>query len=110
MGWLVLLPVILIGSAGLASFASVTFSSLRITTAGVEFRNYPQASRVIPLDRVDHFIPAERVGTFSFLRPPTAVLLLTDGSRVTVRSMTEPEAGYGIEALNDRLAALHPGA
>jgi hypothetical protein len=110
MGWLVLLPVILIGSAGLASFASVTFSTLTITKAGVEFRNYPQASRVIPLESADHFVAAERPGAFAFLRPPTAVLVLTDGSRVTVRCMTDPHAGQGIEALNRRLATLHPGA
>jgi hypothetical protein len=108
VGWLVLLPVILIGSAAVASFLFVRLSTLRITTAGVEIRNYPQAPKVVPLGAVDHFVPADRVGTFAFLRPATAVLLLQDGSRVPVRAVHEPEAGYGIDALNDRLAALQP--
>jgi hypothetical protein len=106
MGWLILLPVILIGSAGLASIAFVRFSTLRITNTGVEIRNYPQAPKVIPLARVDHFIPAEPVGAFAFLRPATAVLLLSDGSRLAVRTLNEPDAGHGIEALNHRLADM----
>ena len=40
------------------------------------------------------------------MRPATAVLLLTDGSRIPARAIAEPEAGYGIEALNRRVAAL----
>ena len=55
-------------------------------------------------------MPAERVGMFSGLRPATAVLVLTNGTRVPVRSLGEPEAGYGIEALNQRLTALRPHA
>ncbi len=89
-----------------ASFLFVRLSTLRITPAGVEIRNYPQASRLVPLAEADHFVPAERVGTFSFLRPPTAVLVLTDATRVPVRCIGEPEAGYGVEALNARLAVL----
>jgi len=106
MGWLFTLPVVLIVAAGVASFVFVKLSTLRLTTAGVEYRNYPQTAVTISLDRVDRFVPAERVGAFSFLRPPTAVLLLTDGSRLPVRALHEPEAGYGIDALNNRLAAL----
>ena len=109
MGWLILLPVILIGSAAAASYASVRLSSLRITSAGVEIRNYPQPPRVIPLDRVDRFVPAERVGAFAFLRPQTAVLLLTDGTRSPVRQVGELQAGHGVDALNQRLAALRSG-
>jgi hypothetical protein len=109
VGWLILLPVILIGSAAAASYAFVRFSSLRITSAGVEIRNYPQPPRVIPLDRVDRFVPTERVGAFAFLRPQTAVLLLADGSRSPVRKLWEPEAGYGVDALNQRLAAVRSG-
>jgi hypothetical protein len=109
VGWLVLLPVILIGSAALASFVFVKLSSLKITRAGVEIRNYPQATKVIPLALADRFVPAEPAGAFAFLRPPTAALILADGSRVTVRTLSEPEAGYGVEALNDRLVALRPG-
>jgi hypothetical protein len=103
-----LLPVILIGSAGAASYAFVSFSTLRITDAGVEIRNYPQAPKMIPLGSVDRFVAAERVGNFAFLRPPTAVLLLTDGTRTPVRKVSEPEAGYGVDALNQRLASLRP--
>jgi hypothetical protein len=103
---LVVLPLLLIGAAGLASFVFVRMSSLRITTSTVEIRNYPQAPMSIPLTEVDRFVPAERVGTFAFLRPPTAVLLLTDGSRLPARAMAEPEAGYGIDALNQRVALL----
>jgi hypothetical protein len=110
VGWLILLPVILIGSAGAASYAFVNFSTLRITSAGVEIRNYPQAAKVIPLELVDRFVPAERVGNFAFLRPATAVLLLTDGTRTPVRKVSEPEAGYGVDALNQRLAALRSGS
>jgi hypothetical protein len=109
VGWLILLPVILIGSAAAASYAFVHFSSLRITSAGIEIRNYPQPAKVIPLERADRFVDAERVGNFAFLRPPTAVLLLTDGSRTPVRSVSDPEAGYGVGALNHRLGALRPG-
>ena len=108
VGWLVLLPVILIGSAAVASFTFVHLSTLRITGAGVEIRNYPQAPKVIPLEAVDRFVAAERSGNFSGLRPATAVLILTDGTRVPVRALGEPEAGYGIEALNRRVAALRP--
>jgi hypothetical protein len=106
LGWLVLLPVILIGSAMVASFLFVRLSTLRITTAGIEIRNYPQAARLVPLAQADHFVAAARVGAFSFLRPPTAVLILTDATRVPVRCIGEPEAGYGVEALNARLEAL----
>jgi len=108
VGWLLLFPVILIGSAAVASFAFVRLSSLRITSAGVEIRNFPQAPTVIPLAQIDRFIPAERVGMFSSLRPATAVLLLADGARVPVRAIGEPDAGYGVDALNHRLAALRP--
>jgi hypothetical protein len=104
--WLVVLPLVLIGAAGIASFVFVRMSSLHITSETVEIRNYPQATTAIPLDRVDRFVPADRVGMFAFLRPPTAVLLLTDGSRLPARAMAEPEAGYGIEALNRRVAVL----
>ena len=103
---LVVLPLVLIGSAALASFAFVRMSTLRITSSEVEIRNYPQPAKAIPLARVDRFVAAERVGAFSFLRPATAVLILTDGSRVPTRAIAEPEAGYGIEALNRRVAAL----
>lgn len=109
-GWLVVFPLVLVGGAVLASVVFVRLSTLRLTSTGVEIRNYPQTTRVIPLAEVDRFVPAERFGTFASLRPATAVLILTDGTRVPVRSLGEPEAGYGVEALNSRVAALRgPG-
>jgi hypothetical protein len=108
VGWLILLPVILIGSTAIASFTFVHFSTLRITGEGVEIRNYPQAPKVIPLGEVDRFVPTERSGNFKFLRPPTAVLLSTDGTRTPVRKVSDPEAGSGVDALNHRLAQLRP--
>jgi hypothetical protein len=110
VGWLILLPVILIGSAAAASYAFVSLSSLRITGEGVQIRNYPQPPKVIPLDRVDRFVATERVGNFAFLRPATAALLLTDGTRMPVRKVGEPEAGYGVDALNHRLAQVRPSS
>jgi hypothetical protein len=105
-GWLVVFPIVLVAAAALASFVFVRLSTLRITGDVVEIRNYPQTPKAVPLGEVDRFVPAERVGMFAGLRPATAVLLLTDGSRIPVRSLGEPEAGYGIEALNQRLAQL----
>ena len=108
-GWLLVFPLVLLGGAALAAFTFVRMSTLRITADAVEIRNYPQAPKVIPLARVDRFVPAERVGNFSSLRPATAVLLLTDGTRVPARALSEPHAGYGIDALNQRLATLRTG-
>ena len=95
MGWLFTFPVALIVGASIASFVFVKRSTLRITKVGVDYRNYPQAPKSIPLDRVDHFVPAERVGMFSFLRPATAVLLLTDGSRFRCGPSTSPRPATG---------------
>ena len=106
MGWLLLFPAILIGSAGVAAFGFVRFSTLRVSSAGVEIRNYPQAARVIPLARVERFVATEPSGSFKSLRPETGALVLTDGTRVPVRKLHDPEAGYGVDALNDRLTAL----
>jgi hypothetical protein len=88
---------------------SVRRSSLRITSAGVEIRNYPQAPKLIPLVQVGHFEATPRVGNFSSLRPATAVLVLTDGSRVPVRTLTAPDAGHGIDALNQRVESIRRG-
>jgi hypothetical protein len=106
LAFFVVLPLVLIGGAFVASFAFVRMSTLRITGAGVEIRNYPQAPRTIPLEQVDRFVPTEVGGNFAFLRPATATLLLVDGRRVPVRCVGDPEAGFGVEALNDRVAAL----
>jgi len=96
----------MIAGAFIASFVFVRMSTLRITGRGVEIRNYPQATRTIPLSDVDKFVETERVGNMSFLRPHTAALVLVDGSRVPVRCVGDPEAGAGVDALNDRVALL----
>jgi hypothetical protein len=103
---LVLLPIVVLGAAAIAAFVSVRHSTLHITSVGVEFRNYPQPARVVPLAQVQRFEDAEAVGNFSSLRPATAVLVLTDGSRLAVRSLSDPDAGTGVDALNARVQAL----
>jgi hypothetical protein len=105
-----LLPVGLVFVAALAAVAVVWRSSLRITGAGVEIHNYPQTPKLIPLAHVEHFEATPRVGNFASLRPATAVLVLTDGSRIPVRSITAPDAGKGIDALNRRVESLRNGA
>ena len=100
------MPFLVIGIAGLAAIVSVRCSSLRITSSGVEVRNYPQASKLVPLSQVDRFEESVRVGNFASLRPATAVLVLTDGSRLPVRRIEARDAGYGVEALNTRISEL----
>lgn len=103
-------PVALVAVAALAAVVVVRRSSLRITSAGVEIRNYPQSPMLIPLAQVRHFEATPRVGNFASLRPATAALVLADGSRLPVRSIAAPEAGSGIDALNQRVEALrHDG-
>jgi len=101
-----LFPFVLVVIAALAAVVVVARSSLRITGAGVEVRNYPQAPRLIPLAQVAHFEASPRVGNFAFVRPATAVLVLNDGSRVPLRSNKAPDAGRGIDALNERVETL----
>jgi len=101
-----LIPLVLIGAAALAASLFVRRSSLLITEEGIEIRNYPQARRLIPLVRVDHFEATEPAGNFSSLRPKTGIVVLTDGSRVPVRVLAAPGAGVGIEALNRRVESL----
>jgi hypothetical protein len=103
---LILLPLVLLAGAAVLAMVSVRSSTLRITADGVEYRNYPQATRVVPLAQVRRFEETEAVGNFSSLRPATAVLVLTDGSRLPVRSIADPDAGTGVDALNARVAAL----
>jgi hypothetical protein len=100
------MPFVIIGVAALAAVVCVRYSYLRITSTGVEYRNYPQAPKLVPLDRVERFEPTVPVGNFSSLRPATAVLVLTDGTRLPVRRVHARDAGYGVEALNARLAQL----
>ncbi len=102
----VLIPVVAVVAAAMAAVIFVSKSSLRITRDGVEIRNYPQPPRVLPLEQVERFEDTPRAGNVSSIRPSTAVLVLTDGSRVPVRRIVEPEAGRGVDALNKRLAAL----
>jgi hypothetical protein len=101
-----LLPFVVVGIAALAAIVSVRCSSLSISSAGVEVRNYPQAPKLVPLARVERFEETERVGNFSSLRPATAVLVLTDGSRLPVRRIEARHAGHGVDALNARIAQL----
>jgi hypothetical protein len=103
---LVLLPLALVVIAAIAATIFVRRSSLRITMDAVEVRNYPQPVQVIPLADVSCFDEPTRVGFLSSLRPRTGVLVRTDGSRLPVRSIFDPEAGYGVDALNERLQRL----
>ena len=103
---LLLMPLVLIGGAALAAFVSVRRSYLRITSGGVEVRNYPQAPKIVPISQVERFEAAVQVGGFASVRPTTAVLVLTDGSRLPVRRIEAPDAGYGVDALNARIAEL----
>ena len=104
--FLVLLPVAVLVATAVAAFVSVRNSSVRITAAGVEFRNYPQTAKLIPLAQVARFEAPASVGNFPSVRPQTGVLVLTDGSRLAVRSLSDPEAGHGIDALNARVESL----
>lgn len=103
---LVLLPLALLAAAAVAAMVSVRQSSVRITAAGVEIRNYRQPAELVPLSRAVRFEEWVAVGNFKSLRPRTAVLVLTDGTQLSVRSMAEPEGGYGIDALNMRLELM----
>ena len=100
---LVLLPVVLLAAAAIAALLSVRRSTVRISPEGVAIRNYPQTPRLVPLAEVVRFEPSVATGNLASTRPKTAVLVLVDGSRIPVRSLTDPEAGYGVEALNARL-------
>ena len=106
MAFVLMLPIILAGVAAVVAVAFVRLSSLRITADGVEVRNYPQAAQLFPLDEVARFEATPRVGNFSFLRPKTAALVMKDGKRVPVRTIASPDAGSGVEALNQRIASL----
>jgi hypothetical protein len=103
---ILMMPFVVIGIAALAAIVSVRCSHLGITSAGIEVRNYPQAPKLIPLSQVERFEEAVRIGNFSSLRPATAVLVLTDGSRLPVRRIEARDAGYGVDALNARLTQL----
>jgi hypothetical protein len=100
------MPLAIIGVAAVAAIVCVRCSSLRITSAGVEVRNYPQTPRLVPLSQVERFEATVPVGNFASLRPATAVLVLTDGSRLPVRRIEAPDAGYGVDALNARINQL----
>lgn len=105
---LVLLPVVFLAAAAVAAFVFVRRSSLHITAAGVEFRNYPQPEQAVPLELVERFEPTAPSGNFPSVRPATGVLVLTDGSRLPIRCISDPEAGQGIDALNARVESLRP--
>ena len=103
---LVLLPVAFLAAAAVAALISVRRSSLRITAAGVAIRNYPQPETFVPLAQVERFEVTVPTGNFPSVRPQTGVLILADGSRLPVRSLSEPDAGTGVDALNERLESL----
>jgi hypothetical protein len=109
VGLVLLLPIAFVAVALVAAVVCVRCSALRITSAGVEVRNYPQAAKLIPLTQVERFEATTPVGNFKSLRPATAVLILTDGSRVPVRTVAAPDAGHGVAALNARVESLRPG-
>jgi hypothetical protein len=101
-----LMPLAVIGVAALAAIVCVRLSYLHMTISGVEVRNYPQAPKLVPLSQVERFEATVPVGNFASLRPATAVLVLTDGSRLPVRKVEARDAGYGVDALNARLTQL----
>jgi hypothetical protein len=103
VGILVLLPFVLLAVVAIVAVRTVRRSSIHITETGVEYRNYPDPVRVVPLAAVAHFDEPTRVGFLASVRPGTAVLVLTDGTRVPLRCNTDPAAGVGVDALNDRL-------
>ncbi len=108
--FVLLLPFALILAAAATAAVFVRRSSLRITADGVEVNNYSQPTRLIPLAQVGHFEPTPRSGNFRSVRPATAVLVLVDGSRVPVHSLSAPDAGHGVDALNQRVESLrNPG-
>jgi hypothetical protein len=61
---------------------------------------------VIPLRDAERFVESERVGWVQHVRPATALLVLSDGTRVPVHKLRDCSGAYGVDALNDRLAAL----
>ena len=106
IAFLVILPLALIAAAWIAARISVRNSRLSLTRDGVVIENHRRPPIVVAIADADHFEPAPVVGLFSGLRPPTSVLVRTDGSRIPVRTIAAPEAGIGIDALNARLTTL----
>jgi hypothetical protein len=106
MGWLFTFPLVLIVIAIVLSFVFVRLSWVHITNAGVEVRNFPAAPFVVPLDQVERFVDTEPSGFLQSIRPATAALVRTDGSRVPVRRLHERGGAFGVEAMNARVATL----
>jgi hypothetical protein len=106
VGFVLLLPFVFVIGAAIAAVVFVRLSSLRITSAGVEIRNYPQAAQLFPLEQVTTFEATTTTGNFKSLRPATSVLVLKDGRRIPVRTVSEPDAGIGVPALNKRVEFL----
>jgi hypothetical protein len=106
--WL-LFPIIVAVGVAVVAYGFVALSTLCLTEDGVEFRNYPQEPRVIPLPDVERFVETERVGWIAHVRPATGAVVLNDGSRVPVHKLRDCSGAYGVDALNARLAALRAG-
>jgi hypothetical protein len=100
------IPVVLLAAAAIAAIVSVRRSSLRITRDGVEIHNYLRTPTLIPLAEAARFEESRPAGMFASLVPKTGVLVLTDGTRLPVRSLSDPEAGTGVDALNARVESL----
>jgi hypothetical protein len=103
-------PIVLVVVVAIVAFVFVGRSSLHITSAGVEIRNYPQSPMLIPLEQVREFEATPRAGNFKSARHNTAVLVLSDGSRLPVRKVAAPDAGIGVDALNRRIESLRGGS
>lgn len=106
IAFLVILPLALIAAAWIAARVSVRNSHLSLTRDGVVIENHRRPRVVVPIADAARFEPTASAGPFAGLRPPTCVLVRTDGTRVPVRTVAAPEAGIGIDALNARLATL----
>ncbi len=108
VGWLRLLPFSSLALAVVIALIRVIrakLSHVTITSTDVEIRNFPFTRRV-PLPSVDRFDKEGREGVWSQLRRVSAVLILTDGSEVFVRSLGDPEVTGGLTGLNNQLAEL----
>ena len=90
--------------------AAKRLSALNFTADGVEVRNFPGRTRRIPLAAIDRFDQATREGARARVPFGEALLLLTDGSRLKVRRLGDPDLGTGVTGLNNRLEHMRRSA